>query len=181
MCMFRKQKEGLLLRQILVSLKSSQSSSCLKWHRIKASLTNFSKTEMVKWAQTQEHNFRNERERAISPCDTLGLVPELCKSLLLNTKRSLWERRKSSNYICTLFLLLKQCTKDVGGNSTWLTNCQARTGKRQNRVKLFPVCLFSLWNHNVDSENMFFKWHINYQNSELWAGFFSGQKKIVAH
>lgn len=139
---------------------------------------------MVKWAQTQGHNFRNEREsnsgfnnfRNERACDTLGLVPDLCKSLLLNTKRSLWEGRESSNYICTLFLLLKQCTKDVGGNSTWLTNCQARMGKQQNQVKLFPVCLFSLCNHNVDSANMFFKWRINYPNPELWAGFFSGQK-----
>lgn len=133
---------------------------------------------MAEWAQTQGHNFRNERERTISACETLRLVPDLCKSLLLNTKRSLWEGRGSSNCVCTLFLLLKQCTKDVGGNSTWLTNCQARTGKWQNRVKLFPVCLFSLCNHNVDSENMIFKWRINYQNPELWAGFFSGQKKI---
>lgn len=55
----------------------------------------------------QGHHFRNEREGAISACDTLGLVPDLRKSLLLNTKRSLWEGRESSNYICTWFLLLK--------------------------------------------------------------------------
>lgn len=145
---------------------------------------------MVKWAQTQGQNFRNERERSTQDsiisemreraCDTLGLVPDLCKSLLLNTKRSLWEGRESSNYICTLFLLLKQCTKDLGGNSTWLTNCQARMGKRQNRVKLFPVCLFSLCNHNVDSANMFLNGVLIIQILSCELDSFLG-KKFVAH
>lgn len=137
-----------------------------------------------KWLNGLKHGSvisEMREERAISACDTLGLVPDLCKSLLLNTKRSLWEDRKSSNYICTLFLLLKQWTKTLEEiPPDWqIVRLEWESDKTGSSYSLFACFLFVIIMLTLKICFLNGILIIEILSCELDS--FLGKKKIVAH